>query len=136
MSNSGGLARRWLGGLVLALVALILVVDGGVSQSEAVDRWVGTAIIAAEGLTVPVDFIVLVNPGVSASWEWKFNRVHILGGPLAATVSGSKVVGTLFTAEALVAPCNFSGTIVDNRVDGVFDPVSCGGQGTFFLVKQ
>ena len=30
----------------------------------------------------------------------------------------------------------FNGSIAGNRVDGVFDPASCAGGGTFFLVKQ
>jgi hypothetical protein len=136
MPKPGVLTRSWLGGFILVLVVLFLVVDGSVSKSEAADRWVGTAVISASGTTIPVDFIVLVNPGVSASWEWKYFGVHVLGGALAATVNGSRVTGTLFTSDALVAPCNFSGTINGNHVDGTFDSNSCGGNGTFFLNKK
>ena len=134
-------SRMRLGWFVIALVILGLAVEGGVSRTEALDRWVGTAVASAGGQTVAFDFIVLVNPGVSASWEWKFRGVQILSGPLAATVNGSTVNGTAYSAGGVafvpgIPPCRFTGTIAGNRVDGTFDPVSCGGTGTFFLIKQ
>ncbi len=102
-----------------------------------------TLIASADGTTALFDFIVLVNPGVSASFEWRFRNIQIFTGPLAATVSGSTVTGTMFptggvaTQQGLCCrPCNFRGTIVGNRVDGTVDPVSCGGEGSFTLVKQ
>jgi hypothetical protein len=133
------LMRRWW--LAIIFVIFMLAVDGEVSRSEALDRWAGTAQVSAGGLSAPFDFIVLVNPGVGASWEWKFLGVSIMSGPLAATVNGSKVEGTAFVTGGAaftpgIPPCNFTGTIAGNRVDGAFDPVSCGGTGTFFLIKQ
>ena len=127
------------------MAIFVLAVDGEVSRTEALDRWVGTATISAEGITVPLDFTVLVDPGRGASWEWRFRGISLASGPLAATVSGSNVNGQLFLTGGLAfdpndpasfVPCNFSGSIAGNRVDGVFDPVSCGGTGTFVLVKQ
>jgi len=139
-----GCAKRFpmrLGWFVIALVILVLAVEGGVSRSEAVDRWEGIAVASAGGQTVAFNFIVLVNPGVSASWEWRFRGVQLLSGPLAATVNGSTVNGTAYSAGGVafvpgIPPCNFTGVIAGNRVDGTFDPVSCGGQGSFFLIKQ
>jgi hypothetical protein len=130
-----------LGWFVIALVIFVLAVDGGVSRTEALDRWVGTAVASAGGITVSFDFIVLVNPGIGASWEWRFLGVQILSGSLAATVSGSTVNGTAFVTGGVafvpgILPCNFTGNIAGNRVDGTFDPASCGGEGTFVLVKQ
>lgn len=129
--------------LVGILVVAVLAVDGEVSRTEALDRWVGVATISGEGVVLPVDFTILVNPGVSATWEWRFRGVQLGSGPLAATVSGSRVDGILFVAGGLMAqdplccvPCNFTGTMAGNRVDGTFDPNSCGGTGTFFIVKQ
>jgi hypothetical protein len=143
MRNYARHAGIRLGWFVIILVVVILAVDGGVSRTEALDRWVGTAAVSADGEIIPFVFIILVDPGKGASWEWRYRGVQIMGGPLAATVSGSTVNGTLFVAGGLAAqdplccaPCNFSGTIAGNRVDGVFDPVSCGGTGTFVLVKQ
>jgi len=130
---------------VIALAVLILAIDGELSSTEALDRWVGSATVSAEGVSLPVTFIVLVNPGVGASFEWRFRNVQIFAGPLAADVFGARVTGTLFPVSGAAAqndplccrPCNFRGTIVGNRVDGTFDPVSCGGDGgTFFLIKQ
>ena len=137
--------RIHFGWLVVAFVVFIFAVDGEFSRTEALDRWVGTANISAQGVTLPVVFTVLVNPGVGASFEWRFRNVQIFTGGLGATVSGSRVTGTLFPTGGAAAqadplccrPCNFKGTIVGNRVDGTFDPVSCGGDGgTFFLEKQ
>jgi hypothetical protein len=135
-----GTRSRWFG-ILFAVVVLALA--GGVSRTEALDRWSGPAVVSAEGTTIQFDFNVLVDPGKSASWEWRFRAVQIASGPLAAYVSGSTVTGTLFITGGLAArdplccaPCNFSGTIAGNRVDGVFDPGSCGGTGTFVLTKQ
>jgi hypothetical protein len=128
--------------IILALVTLA--VDGEMSPAAALDRWTGTAVV--QGFVV--NFTVLVNPGVGASWEWRFNNVVLGNGPLAAFVSGSRVTGTIFTTGGAVfqpgvccRPCNFSGTITGNRVDGVFDPRTCGddgtgGGGSFTLTKQ
>lgn len=137
--------RLWW--LIIALIIFAGVLDGGLSRTEALDRWVGTAVVSASGQTAAFDFIVLVDPGRSASFEWRFRNVQVFSGPLAATVFGSTVTGTLFPVGGLATrldstccrPCNFSGTIVGNRVDGTFDPVSCtddGSGGTFFLIKQ
>lgn len=75
--------------------------------------------------------------------EWRFAGIVLGSGPLAASVSGSTVNGSLFLTGGVAfepgsvfAPCNFTGTIAGNRVDGTFDPASCGGTGTFVLVKQ
>ena len=133
-----------LGWFVIALVILVLAVDGGVSRTEALDRWVGTLVGSAEGISVPLTFIVLVDPGRGASFEWRFGSVQVFTGSLAAYVSGSTVTGTLFPTGGLAVqndplccrPCNFRGSIAGNRVDGTLDPASCGGAGTFFLVKQ
>jgi hypothetical protein len=143
MSGAKSVAMR-LFGLVSVFVALLLVLDGQVSRAAALDRWVGSA--AFSDSVPPADFIVLVNPGVSASWEFRFRGVVIGSGPLAATVSGSRVVGTLYTTGGAVVrsgtccrPCNFRGTIVGNRVDGTFDPATCsddGAGGAFTLIKQ
>jgi hypothetical protein len=121
---------------------LLLAVDGELSPAVALDRWVGSAVV----LGLPINFTVLVNPGISASWEWRYSGVVLGSGPLAATVSGSRVNGTIFTTGGAAfqpgvccRPCNFTGTITGNRVDGTFDPVSCsddGTGGTFTLVKQ
>jgi hypothetical protein len=129
---------------VVAVLIIGLTVDGSLSPAEASDRWVGVLVASADGITAPFTFTVIVNPGVSASFEWRFRNVQIFTGPLAATVSGSKVTGTMYptggiaTQQALCCrPCNFSGVIVGDRVDGTLDPASCGGNGgTFFLVKQ
>ena len=141
-----GKARRIpisLWALVFVLVFVLLAVDGGVSRAAALDRWVGTIAFATSGLTV--DFIVLVDPGTSASFEWRYRNVKIFTGALAANVFGSTVTGTLFPTGGLAVesdplccrPCNFRGSIAGNRVDGTMDPVSCGGGGgTFFLIKQ
>jgi hypothetical protein len=125
---------------MLLVTVLWVVVDGEVSPAAAIDRWVGNA-VGPQGITLA--FTVLVDPGRSASWEWRFGNLQVASGPLAATVSGSTVKGTLFLTGGAIfdppfccRPCNFSGTIAGNRVDGVFDPVSCEGEGTFFLVKQ
>jgi hypothetical protein len=132
-----------LGRLVIASVIPALAIGGAVSPTEALDRWVGTATISAGGIATPLDFTVLVDPGRGASWAWRSGSTEVASGPLAAYVSGSTVNGTLFTTGGLAArdplccaPCNFSGTIAGNRVDGVFDPGSCKGEGAFFLVKQ
>ena len=129
----------WLFALIIVCVSVILTVDGAFSPAVAVDRWVGTAIIGG----FPVVFAVLVNPGVGASWQWVAGNVVVGTGPLSAAVSGSNVTGTLFTTGGAIyqpnvccAPCNFSGTISANQVSGRFDPVSCGGTGTFVLIKQ
>lgn len=123
-----------LGWFVIALVILVLAIDGVVSRTEALDRWVGTATISAAGITTSLDFTVLVDPGRGASWEWRFGSTRLASGPLAATVSGSTVNGTLFIAGGALfkpgvccEPCNFNGSIAGNRVDGVFDPASCAG---------
>jgi hypothetical protein len=135
--------RATIAWLVVSLVIIGLALDSGLSPAEASDRWVGTLLLSANGTTAPFDFIVVVNPGVSASFEWRFQNLQIFTGALAAAVSGSTVTGTMFptgglaTQQALCCrPCNFRGTIVGNRVDGTLDPVSCDGVGTFFLVKQ
>lgn len=140
MLDSGRRTHISLCGLVILLAIFLLGVDGEVSPAAALDRWVGTAILGG----IPVGFTVLVNPGIGASWDWRYQGVQLASGSLAATVSGSSVKGTAFTTGGAIyqpglccAPCNFSGTIVGNRVDGAFDPVSCGGGGgTFFLLKQ
>lgn len=139
MLDSATRSRMSLCGLVILLAIFLLAVDGGVSPAAAVDRWAGTAVI--EG--TPVAFTVLVNPGVSASWEWRYQGVQLASGSLSATVSGSTVNGTAFTTGGVIyqpgvccAPCNFSGTIAGNRVDGTFDVATCGGAATFTLIKQ
>ena len=126
-------------GLVIVMVALLITVDGGISPAAAVDRWVGTAVI--EGF--PIAFTVLVNPGDGASWEWRYQGIQLGTGPLSATISGSRVNGTLVTTGGAIfepgvccRPCFFSGTIAGNSVTGSFDPVSCEGNGSFTLVKQ
>jgi len=144
MRDHGPKSRMRTGLFALALAIFILAVDGGVARTEALDRWVGTLTGSAEGITVPFDFTVLVNPGVGASFEWRFRSVQIFSGSLAASVSGSRVNGTMFFTGGLAVqsdslccrPCNFSGTITGNRVDGTLDSVSCGGAGIFFLIKQ
>src|SRR5262245_22643956 len=85
-----------LGWLVIASILIMLAADGGASQADALDRWVGTAVLSGDGRSVLVDFIVLVEPGVSASWQWKFRNHVIASGPLSANVSGSTVTGTRF----------------------------------------
>jgi hypothetical protein len=136
-------ARMRFACLLVALVAILLAVDGAVSRTEALDRWTGTAVISANGLSAPVNFIVLVNPGVGASWEWRVGSVVLGSGPLAAPVSGANVSGQLFLTggltfepNAIFLPCGFRGTIAGNQVQGTFDETSCGGSGNFVLVKQ
>src|SRR5262245_29719459 len=90
-------ARVPLWGLFAILVVVLFSVDGEISQAAAIDRWVGTANLSALGFSVPVGFTVLVNPGKGASWEWRFQGTPILTGPLSASVSGSRVTGTLFS---------------------------------------
>jgi hypothetical protein len=126
-------------GFVMVVVSVLLAVDGGISLAPALDRWAGTAVLGG----IPVGFIVLVNPGIGASWEWRFGGVQLGSGFLAASVSRSTVNGTLFTTGGAIfepgvccRPCNFTGSIAGNRVDGTFDAVSCDGSGTFVLVKQ
>lgn len=135
--------RMPLCGLVILFAIFLLAIDGEVSRAAAVDRWVGTAQISADGITVPVAFTVLVNPGVGASWEWRYRNALLGSGPLAATVSGSRVNGQLFLTGGLAfdpssffVPCNFSGSLTGNQVQGTFDEASCGGNGTFVLIKQ
>ena len=135
----GRRARTWLGWLVVASAVLILAVDGEVSRAEAVDQWVGTITISGRA----IDFLVFVNPGVSASFEWRLRNVLIASGPLAATVSGSKLRGTLyFTGGAVAqdptccAPCNFSGIIIGNTASGSSDEASCGERAPWNLRKK
>jgi hypothetical protein len=135
----GRRAQTWLGWLVVASAVLMLAVDGEVSRAEAVDQWVGTITISGQ----PLDFLVFVNPGVSASFEWKFRNVVVASGPLAATVSGSKVQGTLYFTGGLVAqdplccaPCNFAGEIVGNTASGSSDEASCGERSSWLLRKK
>lgn len=133
-----------LGWFVLASVVIMLAVDGGISRTEALDRWVGTAVLSADGQSILVDFIVLVNPGVSASWEWRLRNRVIGSGPLAADVSGSTVRGTLFFTGGLLTQdplccraCIFSGTIAGNSANGTYDSSTCGGDNsTWSLAKQ
>jgi hypothetical protein len=132
-----------LSGLVILFAIFLLAVDGGVSPADALDRWVGTAEISSEGVTFPVTFTVLVNPGVGASWEWRYLNRVLGSGPLAATVSGSRVTGQLFLTGGLAfdptsifLPCSFRGTLTGNQVQGTFDEAPCGGTGTFLLTKQ
>jgi hypothetical protein len=136
-------ARMRFACLFIALVVVVLAIDGGFSRTEALDRWTGTAVVTAQGVSVPVNFTVLVNPGVSASWEWRVGSLLLGSGPLAATVSGSNVSGQLFLTgglafdpNSLFLPCGFRGTIAGNQVQGTFDEASCGGSGNFVLVKQ
>jgi hypothetical protein len=122
-------------------VVSLLAIDGEVFRAEALDRWSGIAVASAGGRTAAFQFNVFVEPGVGASWEWRFAGVQILSGPLSAAVSGSAVQGAAFVTGGVgfvpgIPPCKFSGTIAGNRVDGVFDPDSCGGTGSFFLIKQ
>lgn len=139
MSDSVSRAGMWFCGIVIVLMVLLLAVDGGLSPAAALDRWVGTALIQG----IPVGFTILVNPGIGASWEWRFQGIQVASGPLAATVTGSRVNGTLITTGGAIyepgvccRPCLFSGSIAGNRVDGTFDPVSCEGAGTFTLIKR
>jgi hypothetical protein len=131
--------------LVSVFIVLFLALDGELSRAAALDRWVGSAIPDQTGLP-PLDFIVLVNPGVSATWQWRLQGTVIASGPLGATVSGSRVNGTLYTTGGLAVqsgtccrPCNFRGTMIGNQVNGTFDPASCSDDGTagaFVLIKQ
>lgn len=138
-----GNVRRLLGyrwAFIIVIAVLIMAVEGGISSAAAVDRWVGSIVL--EG--IPFTFIVLVNPGVSASWEWRFSGVQIASGFLSASVSGSTVKGTLFTTGGAVTqtatpccrPCNFSGTIAGNHAEGTVDPVTCDGSASWSLDKQ
>jgi hypothetical protein len=147
MSGQASFARMRVGAFVIALAILTVVLDGTASKTEALDRWVGPLVLSDGDQTVILDFIVLVDPGRGASFEWRFRSTQIFTGGLAANVSGSSVTGTLFPTGGLAvasdplccAPCNFRGTIVGNRVDGTLDPRSCsdgGGTGTFTLTKQ
>ena len=141
MPGHAVLRRKHFGQFIFAVVVFMLLVDGEFRRTEALDRWTGVATATAGGITVPFNFIVLVNPGIGASWEWRFQNVQILSGFLDATVSGTKVQGAAFSTGGAaftpgIPPCKFSGTIIGNRVDGTFDPVSCGGEGTFVLIKQ
>jgi hypothetical protein len=139
MLASAGRVAMWSCGLIIILAITLLAIDGAVSTAAAVDRWVGTAVLNG----IALNFTVLVNPGDGASWEWRYRGTLLAGGPLAAFVSGPQVNGTLYTTGGAVAsanccsPCNFSGTIAGNRVDGSLDPITCGGGGgTFTLIKQ
>ena len=141
-----GARRTWAwGGFVIVLIIFALAVDGAVSRTEALDRWVGTATVSSEGITLTFDFTVLVDPATGgASWEWRYAGVVVASGPLSASVSGSTVNGSLFftggtafdVAPGDYTPCNFTGTIVGNQVNGTLDQGSCGGTGTFVLAKQ
>jgi hypothetical protein len=129
----------WFCRLVIILAIGLLALDAALSPASAADRWVGT--VQGDGVTL--GFTVVVNPGDGASFQWTFGRTVIASGPLAATVSGSRVNGTLFTTGGIVfkpgvccRPCNFSGTIFGNTVNGSLDPVSCDGSATFSLSKQ
>jgi hypothetical protein len=122
----------------------MLLVDGQVSRSEAVDKWVGTLTGTVNGVTATFDFIVFVNPGVSASFEWRFRNTLLASGPLAATVSGSRVSGIMFFTGGLIAqdplcctPCTFSGQIVGNTASGTASKDQCGGDvdSTWQLTK-
>ena len=137
----GTARRRRISPLVfiIATVALLLAVDGGISPAAAVDRWVGSVVLNG----TPVDFIVLVNPGVSASWEWRFRGVQLASGFLDASVSGSTVKGTLFTTGGAVyqpgvccRPCSFSGRIIGNHAEGTTDAASCEAIAPWVLDKK
>ena len=137
-------ARMWLGWFVVASALVMLAVDGEVSRTEALDRWVGTLTISANGVTAVLDFIVVIDPGTSASFEWRFRGVLLASGPLSATVSGSYVSGTMYFTGGLITqtpgccvPCNFTGTIAGNSASGTGDPTTCGADGgTWVLVKR
>jgi hypothetical protein len=128
----------------LVVVALIIVAMGGLSASAAPDLFVGTATATAPefpGLVITFNFNVDVQPG-NVTWEWRFRNVQVESGVLSASVNGSTVSGTLSilggaaTQSGLCCrPCNFTGVISGNQVDGRFDEVSCGGSGTFHLVR-
>jgi hypothetical protein len=130
-------------GLVTIFVIAVQSYDGANSSAAALDRWVGTV---SNGVRF-LNFEVLVDPGNGASFQWRGQgNVLVASGPLSASVSGSRVDGTLFTTGGLIfvpgeccRPCNFSGTITGNRVDGTLDPISCTDDGSalvFTLVKQ
>jgi hypothetical protein len=128
----------WVFVIVIVAVAL-LAVDGGMSTAAAVDRWQGTIVIGGN----PIAFTVLINPGVSATWEWRFRGVQLASGFLTASVSGSTVTGTLFTTGGVVfqpgaccAPCNFSGTVNGNQAQGTGDAATCGEASPWVLTKQ
>ena len=130
--------------IVFVLVCAFFAVDGELSRAAALDRWVGQVVLLASGFVL--DFIVLVDPGKGASFEWRSQGVVIFSGPLAAQVSGSRVTGTLYPFGGTATnnpnccqPCKFSGAISGNRVDGTLDPATCTSNGVidpFFLVKQ
>lgn len=130
--------------IAFVLVCVLFAVDGELSRAAALDRWVGQVALLASG--VVLGFIVIVDPGKNASFEWRSRNAVVFSGPLSAQVSGSRVTGTLYpfggTATAApdcCQPCKFSGTISGNRVDGTLDPATCTSNGVvdpFFLVKQ
>jgi hypothetical protein len=137
MSGSATRPRIFPWVFIVVIVTLLLAVDGGTSPAVALDRWVGTVVING----VPINFTVLINPGVSAAWEWRFGGVQLASGFLSATVSGSSVSGTLFmTGGALfqpgIPPCNFSGTVSGTHAEGTADPVTCQGNAFWSLDKQ
>ena len=130
--------------IVFASVCMLFALDGRLAPAEAFDRWVGNVTLLNAG--VILDFIVLVDPGKSASFEWRSRGVVIFSEPLAADVAGSKVSGTLYPAGGTATndpscciPCRFTGTISGNRVDGALDPATCTDNGQLdplFLIKQ
>jgi hypothetical protein len=135
-----------LWGPVAAVVILALVVDGGVSRAEALDEWSGPLVLTSAGASRVLTFKVLVDPGKSASFEWLSESLQIFAGPLLATVSGSTVTGRLIPTSGLALqipdccrPCDFTGIILGNQVNGTLDPESCAsntGTGTFTLFKR
>ncbi len=147
MADTSGFQRRVSMSLCAIALGLFLTlaVDGELSPAAAFDRWVGAVVVPGAGTAF--DFIVLVDPGRSASFEWRDGgNVVVFSGPLAASVSGSRVTGTLYPFGGVATqnssccrPCNFRGTISGNRVDGAFDSATCtddGSVATFFLLKQ
>ena len=61
--------------IVFASVCMLFALDGRLAPAEAFDRWVGNVTLLNAG--VILDFIVLVDPGKSASFEWRSRGVVI-----------------------------------------------------------
>jgi hypothetical protein len=105
----------------------VLATVGVARRADALVTFTGTLTFAGQG---PIPFRVLLEPGVSARFE-----SAIGGGNIAASQSGASVSGTLIFDNPGMAPCNFTATIAGPQVQGVLDPASCGGPGSFQLTQ-
>ena len=91
----------------------------------------------------PLDFDTLpaftmtltLQPSGPALYTMRVGNFTDRGFFLAATVSGSRVVGYFQTTALTARACNFQGTYDGTTAILILDPFSCGGGGTLTLTR-